>query len=139
MHWPNNYAKTDCHRTIGPPGSEMELVHRQCHTYILFSRCRVLKFKDLVDLKVLIVIFKIFNSMSIPNKFQCLFDNSHRLRSSRSQCQYVRNCIRTNTKAHCLSTYGVKCWNSLPVNIVKMPTVHEFTQKLKINMTKSYN
>ena len=27
MHWPNNYAETDCHRTIGPPGSEMELVH----------------------------------------------------------------------------------------------------------------
>ena len=139
MHWPNNYAKTDCHRTIGPPGSEMELVHRQCHTYILFSRCRVLKFKDLVDLKVLLVLFKIFNSMSIPNNIQCLFNKSHRLPSSRSQCQYVRNCIRTNTKAHCLSTYGVKCWNSLPVNIVNIPTVHAFTQKLKINMTKSYN
>ena len=76
-------------------------VNRQCHTNILFSRCRVLKFKDLVDLKVLLVVFKIFNSMSIPNNI--------RLRSSRSQCQYVRNCIRTNTKAHCLSTYGVKC------------------------------
>ena len=107
--------------------------------YILFSRCRVLKFKDLVDLKVLLVLFKIFNSMPIPNNIQCLFNKSHRLRSSRSQCQYVRNCIRTNTKAHCLSTYGVKCWNSLPVNIVKIPTVHAFIQKLKINMTKSYN
>ena len=42
-------------------------VNRQCHTNILFSRCRVLKFKDLVDLKVLLVLFKIFNSMSIPN------------------------------------------------------------------------
>ena len=58
--------------------------------------------------------------MSIPNNIQCLFNKSHRLRSSRSQCQYVRNCIQTNTKAHCLSTYGVKCWNSLPVNIVKI-------------------
>ena len=30
MHWPNNkYAETDCHRTIGPPGSEMELIHKQ--------------------------------------------------------------------------------------------------------------
>ena len=114
-------------------------VNRQCHTHILFSRCRVLKFKDLVDLKVLLVLFKIFNSMPIPNNIQCLFNKSHRLRSSRSQCQYVRNCIRTNTKAHCLSTYGVKCWNSLPVNIVKIPTVHAFTHKLKINMTKSYN
>ena len=104
-------------------------VNRQCHTNILFSRCRVLKFKDLVDLKVLLVLFKIFNSMSIPNNIQCLFNKSHRLRSSRSKCQYVRNCIRTNTKAHCLSTYGVKCWNSLPVNIVKIPTVHAFTQK----------
>ena len=27
MHWPNNYAKTDCHRTTGPPGSEMALIH----------------------------------------------------------------------------------------------------------------
>ena len=27
MHWPNNYAETDFHRTIGPPGSEMELIH----------------------------------------------------------------------------------------------------------------
>ena len=79
-------------------------VNRQCHTNILFSRCRYLKFKDLVDLKVLLVLFKIFNSMPIPKNIQCLFNKSHRLRSSRSQCQYVRNCIRTNTKAHCLST-----------------------------------
>ena len=26
-HWPNNYDETDCHRTIGPPGSEMERIH----------------------------------------------------------------------------------------------------------------
>ena len=26
-HWPNNYDETDCHRTIGPPGSEMKLIH----------------------------------------------------------------------------------------------------------------
>ena len=49
-------------------------VNRQCHTNILFSRCRVLKFKDLVDLKVLLVLFKIFNSMPIPNNSQCLFN-----------------------------------------------------------------
>ena len=105
---------------------------------ILFSRFRVLKFKDLVDLKVLLVIFKIFNSMPIPNNIQCLFNKSHRLRSSRSQCQYVRNCIRTNNKPHCLSTYGVKCCNSLLVNIVKIPTVNAVIQQLKLNITKSY-
>ena len=116
-------------------------LHGQCHTNFLFSRCRVLKFKDIVNLKVLLVLFKIFNSMPIPKNSQCLLNESHRLRSSRSQFQYVRNCIRTNrpTKAHCLSTYGVKCWNSLPVNILKIQTVHAFTHKLKINMTKSYN
>ena len=27
MHWPNNYVETDCHRTIGPPRSEMVLIH----------------------------------------------------------------------------------------------------------------
>ena len=84
-------------------------------TYTSTIHC-IEKFKDLVDLKVLLVLFKIFNSMPIPNNIQCLFNKSHCLRSSRSQCQYVRNCIRTNIKAHCLSTYGVKCWNSLPVN-----------------------
>ena len=41
--------------------------------HILFSRCRVLIFKDLVDLKVLLVLFKTFNSMPIPNNIQCLF------------------------------------------------------------------
>ena len=25
-HWPINYDETDCHRTIGPPGSEMERI-----------------------------------------------------------------------------------------------------------------
>ena len=24
---PNNYAEANCHRTIGPPGCEMELLH----------------------------------------------------------------------------------------------------------------
>ena len=28
-HWPNNYDEMDCHRTIGPPGSEMEHIHTQ--------------------------------------------------------------------------------------------------------------
>ena len=42
-------------------------MNRQCHTNMLFSRCRVIKFKDLVELKVLLVLFKIFNSMPMPN------------------------------------------------------------------------
>ena len=28
MHWPNNCTETDYHCTIGPPGSEMEYIHR---------------------------------------------------------------------------------------------------------------
>ena len=27
MHWPYNYIEVDCLYTIGPPGSEMELIH----------------------------------------------------------------------------------------------------------------
>ena len=26
LHWSNNCDETDCHRTIGPPGSEMKLI-----------------------------------------------------------------------------------------------------------------
>ena len=41
-------------------------VNRLCHTNILFNQYRILKFKGLVDLKILSIIFQIFDNMSVP-------------------------------------------------------------------------
>ena len=81
------------------------------HSSMLFYRCRVLRFKDLVKLKMCSILYKVPYNMPIPANVNCLFIKNTHVRSSRLQYQYVVLSIRTNIKARCLSVLGVKYWN----------------------------
>ena len=64
-------------------------VGRLHHTNLLFYRCRVLKFQDLVDLKMCSIMYKAYNNMPVPANVQCFFTKHANLRPSRVQCKYV--------------------------------------------------
>ena len=69
------------------------------HTSMLFYRCRVLRFKDLVKLKMCSILYKVNYNMPVPANVNCLFIKNTHVRSSRIQRQYVLLSIRTNIKA----------------------------------------
>ena len=108
------------------------------HTSMLFYRCRVLRFKDLVKLKMYSILYKVHYNMSVPANVNCLFIKNTHARSSRLQRQYVLLSIRTNIKARCLSVLGVKYWNLLPASTTMTPTCYAFINKLKTHMLNQY-
>ena len=110
------------------------------HTSMLFYRCRVLRFKDLVKLKMCSILYKVHYNMPVPANVNCLFIKNTHVRSSRLQRQYVGLLlsIRTNIKARCLSVLGVKYWNLLPASTTMTPTCYAFINKLKIHMLNQY-
>ena len=104
-------------------------------------RSRVLRFKDLVKLKMCSILYKVHYNMPVPVNVNCLFIKNTHVRASRLQRQYyVLLSIRTNIKARCLSVLGVKYWNLdlLPASTTMTPTCYAFISKLKIHMLNQY-
>ena len=108
------------------------------HTSMLFYRCRVLRFKDLVKLKMCPILYKVYYNMSVPANVNCLFIKNTHVRSSRLQCQYVLLSIHTKIKARCLSVLGVNYWNLLPASTIMTPTCYASINKLKTHMLNQY-
>ena len=113
-------------------------VSRLDHTSMLFYRCRVLRFKDLVQLKMCSILYKVYYNMPVPANVNCLFIKHTHLRRSRLQRQYVLQSIGTNIKARCLSVLCVKCWNLLTASTTMTPTYYAFINKLKTHMLDQY-
>ena len=113
-------------------------VSRLDHTSMLFYTCRVLRFKDLVKLKMCSILYKVYYNMPVPANVNCLFIKHTILRPSRLQRQYVLQSIFTNIKARCLSVLGVKCWNLLTASTKMTPTYYAFINKLKTHMLNQY-
>ena len=68
-------------------------------TNMLFYRVLTfLHLRDLVNMKVLSVMFKTYNNMPVPINVQCLFTEHVALHPCRLKCKYVRQCVRTNVK-----------------------------------------
>ncbi len=78
----------------------------------LFNSSKVLKFKDLVDLQVLLVMFKARNRL-LPESLQRLFKSRSNEEDHRWKFNFKSSLARTTLKQMCISVYGVKLWNSL--------------------------
>ena len=105
------------------------------HTSMLFCRCRVLRFKDFVKLKMCSILYKVYYNIPVPAHVNCLFIKNTHLRYSRLQHQYVLQSIRTNIKARCLSVLGVKCWNLLPASTTMTSTCYAFIKSRNWKLT----
>ena len=57
-------------------------VSRLDHTSMLYYRCRVLRFKDLVNLKMCSIVYKVYYNMPVPANVNCLFIKHTHLRTS---------------------------------------------------------
>ena len=75
MHVPPIYTVSQCYEKA------VRLVFgasRLDHTCMLFYRCRVLRFKDLVKLKMCSILYKVHYNMPVPANVNCLFiKNTH--------------------------------------------------------------
>ena len=106
------------------------------HTSSLFSMLKILKFNDVVILKTATVMFNGYRSL-LPSNIQRLLELQENNR--RSQKVFRLKFARTTLKQHCLSFYGVKLWNSLPLELRMSGSINIFKEKLKKEIFHSYN
>ena len=93
-------------------------VNRREHTNELFCKLKLMKFRDLVDFKVTVMMYHA-NLKLLPANVQPKFtSNIYNCYTLRSKNKFKVNRARTTIKSICLSIYGVRLFNSLPENII---------------------
>ena len=111
----------------------------RAHTLPLFSKYKLLKFRDIVRFKILLFMHKAKEG-SLPNNIQLFF----KLKQStnvitRQEGKFYVVFARTKLKFKCISIYGVKLWNNLSSDISEIKPFHKFKSLLKKYMIESYN
>ena len=111
--------------------------NRLAHTTPLFSGLKLLKFEDLVSLKISSFMFRVRNN-NVPvniEKYFCLKATRYGLRQSENfQVKFVR----TTRKSQCLSVYGVKLFNKLDQSLKQTKTLTKFNFLLKRHFISKY-
>ena len=94
-------------------------VNKLTSTTCSFRKLKVLKFTDLVDYKIGLLMYKVKHN-SLPSGMQAFFQiNYVNKYFTRQIDKFCVTFARTTLKAKCVSVYGVKLWNSLDVNLRK--------------------
>ena len=83
------------------------------HTSSFFKELNILKFMDLVEFKILILMFKAWN-VNLPKSLQCLFQSkTDNVYNTRRLYNFKVNFSKSKIKYNCLSSIGVRLWNKL--------------------------
>ena len=103
----------------------------RAHTTLLFKKLELLKFVDIIDFKIGVIMYKA-NHKLLPRNIQLLFtfniDNKYKTR----QCNKLSVIFaRTALKSRCLSIYGVKLWNSIEETVSTSITLIKFKKLFK--------
>ena len=107
-------------------------------TASLFRKLKVLKFTDLVDYKIGLLMYKVKHG-SLPFVKQAFFQiNYVNKYFTRQIDKFYGTFSRTTLKAKFVSIYGVKLWNSLDVNLRKCSSYPSFKTNLKRNFISKY-
>ena len=101
------------------------------HTSLYFKQLNILKFTDLVEFKIIMLMFKAGKN-SLPDNLQCLFQNKvDRVYVTRKSCNFIVKYSKTKIKSNCLSIIGVKSWNQLEENLKSCKSLVKFKMMFK--------
>ena len=108
------------------------------HTDQLFYMWKLLKIHDLVELKILLVMYKAFHHI-LPSNIQCLFENKpQELHVTRQKNRFTVKYVRTTLKSKSVSVTGVKLWNNLNNSLISSITIHSFKRNVKNMLINKY-
>ena len=115
--------------------------HFTAPTTPIFSDLKILKLHDLFKLKMLIFVYESVNKFS-PICFHNIFDSVASVHQYGTRQAGKDNIflIQKNTNQYGLRSvhyHGAKCWNDIPVDIKRSPSVNIFRRKLKALLFQS--
>lgn len=115
--------------------------HYREHTDPLFVKYNCLKFKDIVNSKILSVVFQAKNNL-LPENVQSLFlqnDNVHNYNTrSKSKGNFNVKYCRTKLRSLNISVKGVKLWNNFDTDVHNIKSVKLFKKHVKKVFISSY-
>lgn len=111
--WGNTY-KTNIYPISILQKRAIRIIHKAPYrepTNPLFIKLKILKFKDLIDYKIIQIVFRAHNNQ-LPRNIQELFQLRENTYNFRGISMFSKPLIRTNSKLHCITTQGVILWNN---------------------------
>lgn len=109
------------------------------HTNDLFLKLGILKFKEIVKCKSLILMFKAYNSF-LPVCLQTFFaiGNTNLCVTTRQSHKFRTRYTRTTMKSQSATIVGAKLWNSLPSKLTQIKNIHNFKKSIKQHFLNEY-
>ena len=113
-------------------------VKKCTHTNELFLKLKLLKFQDIIDLKVAMIMYKARNGC-LPTNVQKYFTITDSQYNMRQKGNFQKCHIRTTKKSHCISVYGVNLYNNLGVEMKCAKSIYRFKAQYKKKVFKVYS
>ena len=108
------------------------------HTSSFFKELNILKFMDLVEFKILILMFKAWN-VNLPKSLQCLFQSkTDNVYNTRRLYNFKVSFSKSKIKYNCLSSIGVRLWNKLDEKMKTSGSLIKFKKMLKLTYVNNY-
>ena len=96
------------------------------HSTPIFSDLKILKMHDLFQLKLLTFVYESVHEIS-----PCLFPQLYGTRQASKDDIFLTQKITNQYGLRSIHYHGSKCWNDIPVDIKRSPSVNIFRQRLK--------
>ena len=107
------------------------------HTSPIFKRLKLLKFKDIVNLSISVILYKAKHNM-LPRNLQDEFIIKNNSCKTRQCGKFYVKYRRANLKANTPSIYGVSLFNSLPIDIINSASLSQFKKLVKNYFLEKY-
>ena len=137
--WGNTY-RSSLHPLCILQKRAMRIIHKtgyQEHTNQLFLHSKSFKFMDLISFKTAQIMFKAKNN-SLPGHIQGIFSEREGGYNLRGQGNFKTINRRTTLRSFCMSTLGVKLWNSLSIELKQSQNISQFKKKYKETIFTNY-
>ena len=113
--------------------------HYIAYTDPLFAMTKLLKIEDLYKYQLGIFMHKVTHSQ-LPQNMSSMFLRTDKIHSHkpRNQNAYFIQQIRTNTRKSTINFSGPTFWNTLPINLRQIVSIHLFKKKFKELLQSKY-
>ena len=109
------------------------------HSAPLFKEKGILTLRDMHTLQIAMFVYRATHDM-LPSSFNYFFNLNMHIHEHHTRNYDDIHIIRCNTKlrSSCVKIYGAKIWNSIPVIIRTVQSIHIFKRKFKSHLLNMY-
>ena len=109
----------------------------RAHTNNLFIKAKLLKVFDIIDSKMIEIVYKARHQI-LPDRLKALFTDRGGRYNLRGTDKFKQRLVSTRLVQSSVSVRGVNLWNELDSEVKKQGSLRKFKQKLRGEMIRKY-